>query len=111
MDSREARRRWKRAAERAVTKWVEAVLGEAQRLAPVEEGTLRASGEAEVEVKATEVLGTVSFAQVYAAAQHEGINFVHPLGGEAKYLEKALHRHAALGERLLAAELRAEGLV
>lgn len=34
--------------------------------------------------------GRVSYNEKYAAVQHERVDFRHPLGGEAKYLEKVL---------------------
>lgn len=33
---------------------------------------------------------TVTYDQIYAQMQHEALEFQHPRGGEAKYLEKAL---------------------
>ena len=36
-------------------------------------------------------VGTVSYNEPYAAVQHERVDFKHPLGGEAKYLEKVLN--------------------
>lgn len=100
------------------------VLGEAQRRAPIEEGTLRGSGSlalvvdgetfdgagalagataaAIAKVRAggsPTVYAEVSFNTVYAAAQHEGLDYDHPKGGEAKYLERPL---GELGPRLLA---------
>lgn len=112
-DVDDARRRFVRAAERAVTRWGEHVLGEAQRRAPVEEGTLRASGELEVDVDhaAGRVTAELSFNQIYAARQHEETEWEHPLAGEAKYLERPLQESAPMGERLLELELRREGLV
>ena len=35
--------------------------------------------------------GSVVVDQVYAAAQHEHLEYVHPRGGQAKYLEQPLH--------------------
>lgn len=110
-DSSAARRRFRAAAERAVTRWGERVLGEAQREAPIEEGTLRASGTMDVETGVAEVYAEVAFNTVYAARQHEETEWRHPLGGNAKYLEGPVQRNAALGEALLAGELKREGLL
>lgn len=97
----------------------EDLVGEASRRAPIEEGTLRAAGELAFVVNGISYDGpgahataravaarlaaagnlkliniVVSFNEVYAAAQHEGVNFAHPLGGQAKYLESVLlERH------------------
>lgn len=37
------------------------------------------------------VVGTVEVDQVYARYQHEGLDFHHPRGGQAKYLEQPLY--------------------
>lgn len=57
--------------------------------APVETGALRGSMENSVEVKDGEVIGEIRFTEKYAAAQHEHVEYRHPQGGEAKYLERA----------------------
>jgi len=75
--------------------------GEAQRRAPFEEGTLRASGYWEIEGAKARII----FDTPYAAVQHERIDFKHT-DGEAKYLEKpAKEKQAAYAEDL-AARLR-----
>ena len=95
------------------------LLGEAMRRAPVKDGTLRGSGLAKVndtQVAHTEKTGTgaaqviedfkagrislekmindlsgeVVFNTPYATIQHEELEFEHPRGGEAKYLENSL---------------------
>lgn len=86
------------------------LLGESIEDAPVEEGTLRGSGAVHFEgrriatsadfghesgtpaenVDTGEMTASVTFNTVYAAAQHEGVDFVHPKGGKAKYLEDNL---------------------
>lgn len=69
---------------------VEDLLGRAQRDAPVDEGTLRGSGVASVEVQGDEVIGKVTFGLPYARRQHEDQSYQHPKGGKAKYLESNL---------------------
>lgn len=84
------------------------VATESQQRAPVDTGDLRGSVKVEIDgdmysegvkggginvvgslpEKATE--GTVSFNTKYAAVQHEQINYNHPRGGQAKYLESVL---------------------
>jgi len=125
------------AVKEEMTLAAEAVLGEAMQLAPLDEGTLRASGYAQVYVNGKRVSGQhtqavnvgtgktignaglpkaaekgiqvihqvaapsptvealgnqvealVGFNQPYALEQHERLDFHHPKGGEAKYLEK-----------------------
>lgn len=98
----------------------EDLLGESQRRAPVEEGTLRASGElvfvindrvfdgpgayeaARAAVRAHARAGTlrtmaarVQFTEIYAAYQHERDDLTHPLGGQARYLGSVLAERGA----------------
>lgn len=106
----------------------EAILTEAIDEAPVQSGTLRRSGtvtvgalpdtvqvydaaEAGTEHKGTfpQPLGTekavyVSFNTPYARRQHEEIDWEHPLGGKAKYLEGPFARNRAKVKKY--AELR-----
>lgn len=79
------------------------LLGQGQRDAPIEEGTLRGSGTSELRVGAREVEVEVSFNTVYAARQHEELAWRHPKGGKAKYLEDPLKASAARYEATLAA--------
>ena len=85
--------------------WLEDVgadlTGEAQRRAPKDEGTLRASGYWEVEGEMVRIV----FDTPYAAVQHENIDFSHK-EGEAKYLEKPLKEKQADYYASLAARLR-----
>lgn len=92
-------------------------LGEMVRRAPVDEGTLRGShsmhigGErtmtgadfGETAPDATPATGgmetddlSIAFVAntVYAEAQHEGVDFVHPKGGEAKWMERVIEENA-----------------
>jgi len=95
------------------------ILGEAMRRAPVDQGTLRGSGLANLNGKQVahtentaestarlikdfkagsislnkllkEINGEVVFNTPYATLQHEELEFEHPKGGEAKYLENIL---------------------
>jgi hypothetical protein len=95
----------------ALTDVVLDLCGKAVLLAPVETGDLRGSGKAEIDkvliatgngdgslsvvgdgvemVKLREhVSGTVSFSTPYAVRQHEELEYNHPQGGQAKYLEQ-----------------------
>lgn len=89
-DTKAIRRALKGSIEDAMRIAVEDLLGRAVRDAPVDEGTLRGSGAASVEVHGDTVIGRVTFGVPYARAQHEGIDFQHPKGGKAKYLEANL---------------------
>lgn len=57
--------------------------------APVETGALRGSMATNVEIDGDTIVGEVRFNEKYAAVQHERLDFRHPQGGEAKYLERA----------------------
>lgn len=99
------KRRQRAAAKRALTRVAEDLLGRAQRLAPVEEGTLRASGDVDVDDLGDTVVATVSFNTIYAARQHEELDWRHPKGGQAKYLEQPLRENASRYERAIALEV------
>ena len=77
--------------------------GESARRAPVDTGDLRSNCVAKIEdtvvfeerqvVSSTvhptaRVSGTVGYSLPYALRQHEGLDFNHPRGGEAKFLER-----------------------
>lgn len=99
--------RQKAAATEASEAFMDLVLGEAARLAPIEEGTLRAAGDRRTEDhgNAVEVIGF--FALPYAARQHEEIGWRHPLGGQAKYLETPFNAASGRYESIVAAAVRA----
>lgn len=107
------------AGTRAMIENAEDLVGRAQRDAPVDEGTLRASGTTEVYVggklvarggaeEATgaqtmipeavggrdSIVAVVGFNTPYALEQHERLDYNHPKGGKAKYLEDNLKEQA-----------------
>lgn len=89
----------------------EDLLGRAQRDAPVDEGTLRATGRQRWARSARSAEGAslwidVSFSTVYAARQHEEVTWKHPSGGKAKYLESNLLEMVPRYERVLAAKVK-----
>lgn len=73
--------------------------------APKDTGTLRGTAYETVAGLFDEVVGSVHFPEKYAAMQHEHVEFEHPKGGEAKYLEKAMLEKADQIRDQLAAEL------
>lgn len=87
----------------AVYKLAVTILGESLPMVPVEFGVLRASGYVSPPqgegMKATAEIG---FGTVYAIPQHERLDFRHPRGGEAKFLEKAVQRVSPRALQLLA---------
>lgn len=77
----------------------EHVLEESNRIVPHRTGQLMRSGESFVD--SDQGISAVSYgstggggAAAYAVAQHEGVDFNHPNGREAKFLEKAVQRVA-----------------
>lgn len=98
-----------KAMARAVRDVALDVQGRAQMKAPVDTGHLRESASTEVERNGGRIVATVGFNATakggkvsYALVQHERTDYNHPLGGEAKYLEKALNEVAADFEDRLA---------
>lgn len=98
----------RRGARKAVERFATFLQGEGSRLAPVEEGTLRASGSVVMVEDLNAVEGWVIFSTPYAAVQHERTDFVHPLGGQAKYLEQPLNENLQRLEPLVQAAIAAE---
>jgi hypothetical protein len=84
----EAERIAREAGLGALRQGAEVLLTEAQNEAPVETGTLRRSGTV---TEATDRV-YVSFNTPYAVRQHEELEWRHPLGGKAKYLEDPFKR-------------------
>jgi len=80
--------------------------GKAQELAPVDTGALRGSALSDAEINGlNHVGGYVSFNEPYATRQHEELEYMHPKGGEAKYLEKPLNENiqkyiARIGDKI-----------
>lgn len=82
---------------------------ESQQKAPVETGDLRGSLEVEIngvliakgesdggisimsDIPENGTVGKISYNEPYAAVQHERVDFNHPMGGQAKYLETVLN--------------------
>lgn len=73
-----------KAAERALLIVVTDLRGKAADLAPVDTGDLRGSAFAEV----NGLQGVTGFQEVYALKQHEHVEYRHPKGGQALYLEE-----------------------
>jgi hypothetical protein len=101
----------KLAQRAAATKFLEVamdgIIGAAQRIVPLEEGTLAGSADRQTEQTAdgVEVIG--SFDTIYAARQHEELGWQHRAGRQAKYLETPFKAAVPVLERGMAAALRA----
>lgn len=74
------------AAQAATMETAKEVLRVAKTLVPKESGKLRRSGKVETDFKSVSVV----FRAWYAWIQHERIDYKHPRGGQAKYLEAAV---------------------
>lgn len=70
-------------SERALEDCAEDLKGRSQRLAPIDTGDLRGSAYARREGEGW----VVGFEEPYALIQHERLDYNHPKGGQAKYLE------------------------
>lgn len=96
------------AGRQAARVWCEAVLGQAVQLAPIMEGTLRGSGRVDQTDRPDGGADfEISFSTVYAARQHEELDWKHPRGGQAKYLEEPFKRHLPRLAPALDAAIRA----
>lgn len=73
----------------ATNQLAEVILGESQKLVPVDTGTLKESGTVNADKKINMV--TISYNTPYARKQHEDNTLVHPKGGQAKYLEQSFN--------------------
>lgn len=68
-------------------------MGEAVRIAPIEEGTLAGTGDvSDPDITASGVEVELSFSTVYAQRQHEELDWEHTDGRQAKYLEEPFKR-------------------
>jgi hypothetical protein len=98
--------REKAGAERGLYLAAEELLKDAVDIVPLREGTLERSGVA----SAAGLKAAVSFgsgaAEAYAVVQHEHMEFNHPNGRQAKYLETPLNANRAKYEGIVAAEIR-----
>lgn len=120
-----------RGAIRALKVIGEDLDGAAVALAPVEEGTLRASSEVAFLVNGHRFEGAGAYARaeavavglakagrlrtmsvevsantIYAARQHEELDWQHPLGGQAKYLEQPFAERAPRYPGIIEASIR-----
>ena len=93
------------AAERGLYLWAEEVLTEANGIVPLLEGTLMRSGVA-LPPEAGVLVAAVSYDTPYAVAQHEGLDFQHPNGRQAKYLETPLNASAPVGLAIVQREIK-----
>ena len=76
-----------KSAEKSIVTIGETIRQRSTAIAPLRDGGL--IGSARVSVNGTSAV--ISYNMVYAHYQHEGVNFRHPNGRQAKYLEKVMN--------------------
>jgi hypothetical protein len=92
----------------ATKKGLDHLLAASNRLVPVEHGDLKDSGQVVMEGdgQGSVQYGTTPETEAYAVVQHERMDFNHPRGGQAKYLETAMLRESRRIFQIIAQELR-----
>ena len=80
----------KDATKEAVNEVALDLIGKAKERAPLDTGDLRGSGFANMTEGNNKYKAKVGFSEPYALEQHENLQYQHPRGGEAKYLENPL---------------------
>lgn len=94
--------RGRRLASEGLQRALEHTLGEAQKIVPLEEGTLERSGRVDVDG----LNGQIGFDTVYAVRQHEELTWKHLPGRQAKYLEQPMNTEREVMLQLMAVPLR-----
>jgi len=94
------------AAARGLLLAGENVLGDANALVPIEEGTLERSGAVTVDSRG--LRAAVSYGTPYAVVQHEDLTLRHDDGRQAKFLETALTANASTSAEIIASTVRGE---
>lgn len=94
------------AAVRGLGQGAEHILGESNKIVPLEEGTLLRSGATDVDPGA--LRASIYYDTKYAARQHEEMTWRHDPGRQAKYLETALNRNRGIAQKIIADTIRRE---
>ncbi|MFF9910618.1 hypothetical protein [Streptomyces sp. NPDC013457] len=94
--------RGRRLAGEGLDKGLHHVLFEANKIVPLDEGTLERSGR----VIRDGLNGAISYDTVYARIQHERLDFKHLPGRTAKYLEIPMNRERDVVLDLMAVNVR-----
>lgn len=104
----ETGRRGERGAEQGVERAADHILNATRSVVPLEDGDLVRSGR----VDAGGLHATVSYGEgsgrvgIYAVIQHERLDYNHPGGGRAKYLEGPLLAESPEVAPIIAADVR-----
>lgn len=94
--------RGRRLAGEGLQRGLEHVLNEANKLVPLDEGTLERSGR----VVRDGLNGAITYDTVYARRQHEELTWKHLPGRSAKYLEIPMNRERETVLQLMAVDIR-----
>lgn len=86
----------------------EYLLGEGNKIAPIEEGTLIRSGAASTEQSGSETTLAVSHDTPYSVVQHESLHFQHDSGRQAKWLETTFNSQGDTALEVIARAVRGE---
>lgn len=90
------------ALEAGMQAGVDLLLEKSNELAPYDDGDLHESGQAVAEGTS----GAVGYSAEHAVKQHERLDFNHPRGGQAKFLETAMLANASEIQSAIAEKLR-----
>lgn len=102
------RMRCGRGVARGLQKAALYLLGESQKLVPVDTGALRASGQVAVEGKLLATTAYVFYGTSYATYVHEDLEAFHEPPTQAKYLEQPAREHNERLKQIIADECRRE---
>lgn len=97
-------KRGKRAAARGLEMAAEYVLGESNKIVPLDDGVLERSGKTAVDEATLNVV--ITYDTPYAVRQHEELTWKHAPGRQAKYLETAINTNRQEALRLMQSQLR-----
>jgi hypothetical protein len=92
------------AAAAGLSDAAEFLLEQSNRTAPIEEGTLVRSGQADVDVSA--LRAAVAYDTPYAARQHEDLTLRHDAGRRPKWLEQTMRETTGDIGRIVADRIR-----
>lgn len=101
----------KRAARHGLELGLEHVLAEANKLVPLDEGTLERSGKVTMDSDPMLIRGAVSYDTPYAVRQHEEMSYQHLPGRQPKYLEQPANTEASTVTAIIAATVRSEAFL
>ena len=103
-----------RHAQDALAAGAQVILDRSQELVPKDAkgrpdtngGTLAESGRVNRDLGSSGLLVSISYDGPYAVYQHESLEFRHPTGGSAKFLELAVNEKASEANDAIGAEIR-----